>query len=129
MSDHQDPVRLTIGVVATIGLLAMAVVTVFSVREYSAVNSPSLIATHDRSAEGRELERCRTITPQQYASDDACRRAWAEQRRRFFESGQEGSEAPITIVPTSPSQSSEPPTETTNKLNAPHPTLTSPQKD
>lgn len=127
MSDHQDPVRLTIGVGATIGLLAMAVVTVFSVREYSAVNSPSLIAADDQSAEGRELERCRTITPEQYASDDACRRAWAEQRQRFFGLDQQGSKAAITNVPTSPSL--EPATETKSKLNAPHPTAPPPQKD
>jgi conjugative transfer region protein TrbK len=31
-----------------------------------------------------ELARCRTITPEQNATDDTCRRAWAENRRRFF---------------------------------------------
>jgi conjugative transfer region protein TrbK len=31
-----------------------------------------------------ELARCRTITPEQNAADDSCRRAWAENRRRFF---------------------------------------------
>lgn len=31
-----------------------------------------------------ELARCRTITPEQNAADDRCRRAWAESRRRFF---------------------------------------------
>lgn len=31
-----------------------------------------------------ELARCRTITPEQNATDDTCRRAWAESRRRFF---------------------------------------------
>jgi conjugative transfer region protein TrbK len=31
-----------------------------------------------------ELARCRTITPEQNAIDDTCRRAWAENRRRFF---------------------------------------------
>ena len=31
-----------------------------------------------------ELARCRTITPEQNAADDTCRRAWAESRRRFF---------------------------------------------
>lgn len=32
-----------------------------------------------------ELARCRTITPEQLAADDTCRRVWAENRRRFFE--------------------------------------------
>ena len=31
-----------------------------------------------------ELARCRTITPEQNAAYDTCRRAWAESRRRFF---------------------------------------------
>ena len=31
-----------------------------------------------------ELARCRTITPEQNASDDTCRRVWAESRRRFL---------------------------------------------
>ncbi len=31
-----------------------------------------------------ELARCRTITPEQNAADGSCRRAWAENRRRFF---------------------------------------------
>ena len=31
-----------------------------------------------------ELNRCRSITLQQNATDDSCRRAWAESRRRFF---------------------------------------------
>jgi conjugative transfer region protein TrbK len=127
MFGHQDPMRLTIGIGATIALLAVAVVSVFSVREYSAVSSPALIAVHDRSAEGQQLEHCRTITPELYASDDACRWVWAEQRRRFLGLDQQGTNAPITNVPTPPSQSSEPPTETTNKLNASHPTLAAPK--
>lgn len=32
-----------------------------------------------------ELERCRTITPEELASDTACQAAWAENRRRFFD--------------------------------------------
>ena len=31
-----------------------------------------------------ELARCRTVTPEQNAADDTCRRAWAGNRRRFF---------------------------------------------
>ena len=114
--------RLTIGVAITIILLATAGVSVFSVREYSAGLS-SLIAAQDRSADDRELERCRTITPEQYASDDACRRTSAEQRQRFFGPDQHRSKASTTNVPTSPSQSSEPATETTNKPDALHPTF------
>lgn len=31
-----------------------------------------------------ELERCRTITPEELAADTACQAAWSENRRRFF---------------------------------------------
>ena len=123
MPDHQDPMRLTIGISATIALLVVAAVSVFSVREYSTASSPSLIAMHDGN---QELERCRTIAPEQYASDDACRRTWAEQRRHFFGLDRDSKPA-ITNVPTPPSPSSEPPTETTNKPNTPHPTLAAPK--
>jgi conjugative transfer region protein TrbK len=43
---------------------------------------PSATALVDPLA--AELARCRTITPEQNAADDSCRRAWAESRRRFF---------------------------------------------
>jgi len=122
MPDHQDPMRMTIGISATIALLVLAAVSVFSVREYSTASPSSWIAAHDRN---QELVHCRTVTPEQYASDDACRRAWAEQRRRFF--GLDRNKPVITNVPTSPSPLSEPPTETTNKRHAPHPTLARPK--
>jgi len=32
-----------------------------------------------------ELARCRTLTPEDLATDTACRKAWAENRRRFFD--------------------------------------------
>ena len=31
-----------------------------------------------------ELARCRTITPEEHATDTACQEAWAENRRRFL---------------------------------------------
>jgi conjugative transfer region protein TrbK len=37
------------------------------------------------------LTRCQTVTPEQTATYDYCRRIWAENRRRFF--GQKGSAA------------------------------------
>jgi len=47
-----------------------------------------------------ELARCRTITPEQNASDDTCRRAWVESRRRFFaRSSPRPMNDPATAVP------------------------------
>lgn len=30
------------------------------------------------------LEQCRSLTPEDYATDEACRAAWDQSRRRFF---------------------------------------------
>jgi len=43
--------------------------------------SASSSSTHDRLA--AELERCNTLTPAS-GRDEACERAWAENRRRFL---------------------------------------------
>jgi conjugative transfer region protein TrbK len=40
-----------------------------------------------------DLARCHTITPEQNAADDTCRRAWAESRRRFFAPSSSNSDA------------------------------------
>lgn len=32
-----------------------------------------------------ELARCQTLTPEELETDTACRAAWAENRRRFFD--------------------------------------------
>jgi len=50
------------------------------------------------------LARCRTVTPEQTATYDDCRRIWAENRRRFF--GQKGS---ATVPAGSDAPSSQPP--------------------
>jgi conjugative transfer region protein TrbK len=50
-----------------------------------------------------ELARCRTITPEQNAADDTCRRAWAESPRRFFAPSSlhpdAGTSAPVAAPP------------------------------
>jgi len=39
-----------------------------------------------------ELARCRALTPENLATDTACRAAWAENRRRFFGAPSDGPE-------------------------------------
>lgn len=41
-------------------------------------------ATRDEDPLRAQLMRCRTITPEDLATDAACQAAWAENRRRFF---------------------------------------------
>jgi conjugative transfer region protein TrbK len=48
---------------------------------------PAVLAPVERGeadAHVSELSRCRTITPDDTAGLDACRRLWAENRQRFF---------------------------------------------
>lgn len=51
-----------------------------AVREHMA--APVMPATDDRLR--AELARCRTLTPDEIATDTACRAVWAENRQRFF---------------------------------------------
>ncbi|WP_249814873.1 putative entry exclusion protein TrbK-alt [Bradyrhizobium barranii] len=57
------------------------------------------------SALASSLARCRTVTPEQTATYDDCRRGWAENRRRFF--GQKGSATAPAGSDALPSQPSE----------------------
>jgi conjugative transfer region protein TrbK len=51
-----------------------------------------------------DLARCHTITPEQNAADDTCRRAWAESRRRFFAPSSSHSDAGSVATGTVKSQ-------------------------
>jgi conjugative transfer region protein TrbK len=48
-----------------------------------------------------ELARCRTITPDDTAVLDACRRIWADNRKRFFASTK-SSQLPASPAPNAP---------------------------
>jgi len=61
-------------------------------------------ATQTRSSVAVELERCRSVTLEQVADIQECRRAWAENSRRFL--GQR--KAPAAVNPQSNATSSAP---------------------
>ena len=79
----------------------VVVIVIVAVSETSRTDDPRqpvAPATTERDPLAAELLRCRTITAEQLAADDSCRRAWAENRRRFFTPY-----APVTGTPeTSP---------------------------
>lgn len=80
-------------------LRAVAVVALIVAALATAVQFDRESAT-ERSANARltddplrvELARCRTIPPEDFATDAACRAAWAENRRRFFAPASDGRE-------------------------------------
>jgi conjugative transfer region protein TrbK len=58
----------------------------------------------DASAVVQELARCRTITSDETAALEICRRAWAENRRQFFGAARspQSSIDPVLIAPVGP---------------------------
>lgn len=103
MREQHDPVRLIIQLSAIVGLLATVAMSIGSLRDVSVSSERASIATEQASLDGRELARCRTITAEQLPLDEACRRVWADNRRRFFSFDHEAGEASITDTPTTPS--------------------------
>ena len=78
----RDP-QILLRAVAVIALIAAALATAVQFdRESATERSADSPPTDDPLR--AELERCRTITPEDLATDTACQAVWAENRRRFF---------------------------------------------
>ena len=85
-----DP-QILLRAVAVIALIAAALATAVQFdRESAPERSGDARLTDDTHR--AELERCRTITPEDLATDAACQAAWAESRRRFFTPSSDGRE-------------------------------------
>ena len=86
----RDP-QILLRAVAVIALIAAALATAVQLDRESA---PEHGATDQSAGDPlrAELERCRTITPGDLATDTACQAAWAENRRRFFAPSSDGRE-------------------------------------
>jgi conjugative transfer region protein TrbK len=83
MMPHLTPRQL--GRIAAVGLVVLIVaLTIVQSRhsEHALVLTP--LEHHDAETLVEELARCRTITSDEIAALDACRRTWAENRRQFF---------------------------------------------
>ena len=78
----RDP-QILLRAVAVIALIAAALATAVQFdRESATERSADTPSTDDPLRV--ELERCRTIAPEDLAIDTACQATWAENRRRFF---------------------------------------------
>lgn len=69
---------------ATLALVAAAIALAVNQLRHDDNDNAVLPAAALVDPLAAELARCRTISPEQNAADDTCRRAWAESRRRFF---------------------------------------------
>jgi conjugative transfer region protein TrbK len=97
---HGDAAGLLLRALTFAFVAATVVLAVHQLRRDNAeqVDGPPASVVVDKLA--TELARCRTITPEQNASDDTCRRVWAESRRRFFaRSSPRPTNDPATAVP------------------------------
>ena len=75
----------------TVALIAAALAAAVQVDRESA-SERSVNAPPTDEPLRAELERCRTITPEDLATDTVCQAAWAENRRRFFTPASDGRE-------------------------------------
>jgi conjugative transfer region protein TrbK len=103
MREQHDPVQLIVQLGAIALLLATVALSVESVRDITIADERSVIAGEQAHADGYAA-RCRTMTSER--PDEACRRIWADNRRRFFGLDHEAGKASTIDTPTTPSQSS-----------------------
>ena len=93
----RDP-QILLRAITVIALIAAALATAVQLdRESAPERSADTPPTDDPlrvepSARISSLERCRTITPEDVATDTTCQAAWAENRRRFFTPASDGRE-------------------------------------
>ncbi|KJC45264.1 putative entry exclusion protein TrbK-alt [Bradyrhizobium sp. LTSP857] len=73
------------------------------------------------------LARCRTVTPEQTATYDDCRRIWAENRGRFF--GQKGSATAPARSDALSSQLSESPPKDQSRMPKGYPSVALPESE
>lgn len=95
---HQASITSFVRFAAIAIVVVIVIVAVGEASLPDDASQPAAPATTERDPLAVELLRCRTITADELAADDSCRRAWAENRRRFF-----APHAPVTRTPeTSP---------------------------
>ena len=103
---HLTPRQLTR--IVAVGLVAL-IVALTIVRSRHSEQAVVLAPLEHRDAETlvEELARCRTITSDETAALEACRRTWAENRRQFFGSARPPQSPidPILSAPAAPVKS------------------------
>ena len=103
MMSHLTPRQLAR--IAAVGLVVL-IVALTMVRSRHSEQAVVLAPLEHRDAETlvEELVRCRTITSDETAALEACRRTWAENRRQFFGSATslQSPAAPVLKAPAAP---------------------------
>jgi len=85
MSGRLNPEHLIPIVAVALIALVVAACTIRLRKDEAAELRPSRVS-QETDPFAAKLQRCRTVTPEQSATFEECRRVWAENRRRFFTS-------------------------------------------
>jgi conjugative transfer region protein TrbK len=105
MMPHLTPRQLAR--IAAVGLVVLIVaLTIGQSRHSEQAVVPAPLEHGEPDALVQELARCRTITSDETAALETCRRAWAENRRQFFGATRppQSPIAPILNAPAAPAK-------------------------
>ena len=103
MMPHLTPRQLTR--IAAVGLVVLIVaLTIVRSRHNEQTIVAAPLVHSDAEALVHELARCRTITSDEAATLETCRRVWTENRRQFFGAGRppQSSIDPVLNAPAAP---------------------------
>jgi conjugative transfer region protein TrbK len=100
MSPYLIPEKV-LRVAAMVFVMLTAAVAVIQSRRGEDAAVPAPVERGERDALVGELARCRTITPDDAAGLDACRRIWVKNRQRFFVSTK-SPQLPAAPAPNAP---------------------------
>jgi len=81
---HQEAVRSLVRFATVVFVVAIVIIAIGETSRTDDVSPDVVPATMKNNPLAADLARCRDVTGEQIASNDTCRRVWAENRRRFF---------------------------------------------
>lgn len=81
---EQDKLFRRFPLIAEIGLVVLSVAACAVQLRPDQDSQPSPVTSEESNPLAPKLESCLTVTPDQTATFEYCRRVWAENRRRFF---------------------------------------------
>jgi conjugative transfer region protein TrbK len=113
--------------IAAIGLVVLTVAACAVQLRRDGQSLPPLSSTSSED-DHPKLETCLTVTPEQTATFEYCRRVWAENRRCFF-GPQKKSPAPSAIEPPNGQSSSEPSPKDQSRLPQGYPSVATPGQE
>jgi conjugative transfer region protein TrbK len=125
---EQDKLFRRFPLIAAFGLVVLSVAACAVQLRHEQESQPSPATSEESHPLAPKLESCLTVTPDQTATFEYCRRVWAENRRRFFGS-QKKSAAPSVIEPPNGQSSPEPGPKDQSRLPQGYPPVATPGQE